>query len=381
MKIFFLALFFASVFFPPPSISSSPQNKLNNFVGAKAYIIGPGDSFSFEVIGLPELNTIFTVGPDGTIYLPRLRSLYVEGLTVDELSYFISQQLRLYVKAPVVYLKPISFRPVRVYVGGEVSRPGFYTLTGSQNTTDIVLKDLTYQQQFSTLSTKTSSRTPSYANIQDFQENSSMIQGIPRLTTLYDAIRSAQGITPYSNIASIEVIRKQPLSLGGGKVRTKIDLTKMLQDNDDSANIRLYDSDIVRIGRLEQPSQEQLVLARKSNLSPSFIQVFVSGRIREPGTQILPQGSTLNQAIASAGGAKLLRGEVEFLRINSNGTTDRRIINLNSSVKSGEYANPILAMGDIIRIRDSIFSATVGILNEITGPAVGIYSVYSLFKP
>ena len=36
--------------------------------------------------------------------------------------------------------------------------------------------------------------------------------------------------------------------------------------------------------------------------------------------------------------------------------------------------------GDVVRVNDSPLSATVSVLNEITGPAVGIYSVYSLFN-
>ncbi len=37
--------------------------------------------------------------------------------------------------------------------------------------------------------------------------------------------------------------------------------------------------------------------------------------------------------------------------------------------------------GDIIRVQESGLSAAVTVLNELSGPAVGIYSVYSLFKP
>ena len=35
--------------------------------------------------------------------------------------------------------------------------------------------------------------------------------------------------------------------------------------------------------------------------------------------------------------------------------------------------------GDVVRVTESPLSATVKILNELTGPAVGIYSVYTLF--
>ena len=45
-----------------------------------AYILGPGDSIQIEVLDLPELSGTFSIGPDGTMYLPRLRALYVDCL-------------------------------------------------------------------------------------------------------------------------------------------------------------------------------------------------------------------------------------------------------------------------------------------------------------
>ena len=36
--------------------------------------------------------------------------------------------------------------------------------------------------------------------------------------------------------------------------------------------------------------------------------------------------------------------------------------------------------GDVVRVNDSPFSATVTVFNEIAGPAVGSYSVFSLFR-
>jgi len=43
-----------------------------------AYILGPGDSLQVELLDIPELSGTFAIGPDGTMYLPRLRALYVE---------------------------------------------------------------------------------------------------------------------------------------------------------------------------------------------------------------------------------------------------------------------------------------------------------------
>ena len=54
------------------------------------YILGPGDSLQVELLDIPELSGTFSIGPDGTMVLRRLRALYVEGLTVEELRYFLT---------------------------------------------------------------------------------------------------------------------------------------------------------------------------------------------------------------------------------------------------------------------------------------------------
>ena len=99
-------------------------------VSYDAYILGPGDSLEIELLDLPELSGKFSIGPDGTLYLPRLRALYVEGLTVEGLRTFLKQQFSTFVRDPQIYVRPVEYRPVRVYVGGEVKRPGYYTLSG-----------------------------------------------------------------------------------------------------------------------------------------------------------------------------------------------------------------------------------------------------------
>jgi polysaccharide export outer membrane protein len=109
--------------------------------------------------------------------------------------------------------------------------------------------------------------------------------------------------------------------------------------------------------------------------------VFVSGRVKAPGTVVLPQGSSLNQALMAAGGPKLLRGPVEFVRFTKEGVTDRRRFGYSPGASTGDYKNPILMAGDIVRVDDSLLSSGVEVLNEVTGPVVGIYSLYRIFSP
>jgi len=325
-----------------------------------AYILGPGDSLQIELLDIPELSGTFSIGPDGTLYLPRLRALYVEGLTVEELRYFLTEQFKAFVKRPQLYVRPVGYRPVRIYVGGEVKRPGYYTLSGTRPSLNQVPGGLP------------AGSGSSGGGISTFGAV---------FPTVFDAIRTAQGITPYSDLSQVQVTRKQAMSAGGGRIRAQLNFLSVITEGEESQNIRLFDGDVVSVGRSSVVLREQLLKAGQTNLSPQFLQVFVSGRVTLPGPQTLPQGSSLNQAIVSAGGLKVLHGKVEFVRFTREGEIDRRTFRYNPNAPSDDYRNPILMAGDIIRVQDSGLSATVSVLNELSGPFVGVYSVYSLFKP
>jgi len=357
------------------------------------YLLGPGDSLQIELENIPELSGIFTIGPDGTLYLPRLRALLVEGLSIEELRLFLSQQYRAFVRQPEIYLRPVGYRPVRIYVGGEVRRPGYYTLSGSQQLAETTS---TFENQYdapvgiqkaegagNAVSNQSSANSePAYRRSFMIRDGNASTTGINGsiFPTVFDAIRTSQGITPYSDLSVVEVTRKQPQSNGGGKLKATLNFMSLIINGDESQNIRLFDGDVVSVAKSPIVLREQLLKASQTNLSPQYIQVYVSGRVKTPGTTILPQGSSLNQALITAGGLQLLRGKVEFVRFTREGELDRRIFSYNPNAATHSTENPILISGDIIRVQESALSAGISVLNELTGPVVGVYSVYSLFR-
>ena len=338
------------------------------------YILGPGDGLQIELLDIPELSGRFSIGPDGTLYLPRLRELYVEGLTIEELRGFLTQQFKAYVRDPQIYIRPVAYRPIRVYVGGEVKRPGYYTLTGVQYNEEVI-NQYAQKQNYSLDSQS--------AGLQQDLSLGSIASGSSSATlfpTVFDAIRSAQGVTPYTDLSQVQVIRKRAEGLGGGRIKTVLNFLSLITEGNESQNIRLFDGDTLNIGKSPIVLQEQLLKAGQSNLSPQFMEVFVTGRVNIPGGVKIPQGSSLNQAISLAGGAKLLKGKIEFVRFSREGTIDRRIFAYKPGAAADTPNNPILAAGDLIRVNDSILSGSVNVLNELTGPFVGLYSIYSLFN-
>ena len=360
------------------SKSISPEQRAQ--VTYDAYILGPGDGLQIELLDLPELSGRFSIGPDGTLYLPRLRALYVEGLTVEELRTFLTSQFRTFVRDPQIYVRPVAYRPIRVYVGGEVKLPGYYTLSGETNRKR--LSESAESQQLQTGNELDMTRAglgeiPGGASAGPAASGLSTFGAV--FPTVFDAIRSAQGITPNSDLSQVQVIRRRANGLGGGKIKTTLNFLSLITEGDRAQNIRLFDGDTISVGKSPIVLRDQLLKAGQSNLSPQFMDVFVTGRVNVPGRVKIPQGSSLNQAISLAGGAKLLRGKIEFLRFNREGTIDRRIFAYNPGAAADSPNKPILVAGDLIRVNDSILSGSVSVLNELTGPFVGLYSIYSLF--
>ena len=348
-------------------------------VSYDAYILGPGDGLQIELLEMPELSGTFSIGPDGTIFLPQLRSLYVEGLTVEEMRNYLTQQLSTYVREPQVYVRPVKYRPIRIYVGGEVKRPGYYTLAGTQEL-DIVTSTTNNKQTLpSQLGNFDFEKIEAITGTTTSPKNTSFGRQF-LLPTVFDAIRAAQGITPYSDLSKVQVTRKRAKGLGGGRIRTKLNFLSLITEGDESQNIRLIDGDVVSVTKSTTVMRDQLVRAGQTNLSPQFMNVFVGGRVRNPGGVVVPQGAVLNQAITIAGGPKLLRGRVEFIRLSSEGEVDRRVFRYNPSAAANAPNNPVLMAGDLITIRESPVSAATTVLNEITAPALGIYSLYSIFN-
>ena len=235
---------------------------------------------------------------------------------------------------PQVYVRLLAYRPIRVYVGGEVMRPGYYTLTGVQHTN----KDVQYSVE-------------SEGNV--ISGGSSSLALFP---TVFDAIKRAQGITPYTDLSKVQVIRKRAQGLGGGRIKTNLNFLSLITEGDESQNIRLFDGDSLKIDKSPVVLRDQLLKAGLSNLSPQSMKVFVTGRVRSPGGVKLPQGSSLNQAISLAGGTKLLKGKVEFVRFSREGGIERRIFAYRPGAAIDAPNNPILAAGDLIRVNDSILS-------------------------
>ena len=154
---------------------------------------------------------------------------------------------------------------------------------------------------------------------------------------VFDAIQKSGGVTEYSNLSKIKLIRENSLSNGGGKVETTLDLEKFILYGDDSHNIRIFDKDIIVIDKLKNPNQNIVSNAVRYRMNPQYVQVIVSGRVNMPGVFKLSRKSTLNDAIDMAGGTRVIRGPIKYLSFNNDGTIDKRKIKYRKKFKKGFF--------------------------------------------
>jgi len=160
-------------------------------VNAGDYALGPGDTLAVNVFGIPDLNvTEATVRPDGKITMPPVGEIMVTGMTVAELSSQLTEKLGRYYEEPIVTVTVKNFRTTRIYVVGQVAKPGAYELDKRHN--------------------------------------------------LMDAIGAAQGWTQDALKTKVYIIRN-----GSRENPTKVNLLDLLQKGDTSKNYVLNDGDIV----------------------------------------------------------------------------------------------------------------------------------------
>ena len=92
------------------------------------YVIGPDDILNINVWKEGEVSAVVPVRPDGKISIPLLSDIQAAGLTPIQLSSSITEQLQKYLNQPRVTVIVTTINSRHVYVLGEVSRSGAYSL-------------------------------------------------------------------------------------------------------------------------------------------------------------------------------------------------------------------------------------------------------------
>ncbi len=337
----------------PADLVSLPTEEFREIdsLEISSYLIGPGDILELILFDVPELSGPVTVLSDGSVSIPLVGNVMMNGLTLQQAAEKAQKLLTKELLRPQLQLRVIEARPIRVSVVGAVERPGLYSLSNRELS----------QTEGAPVTTST---------------------GPP---TVVDAIVKAGGITPQANLRSVRLQRRLPGIPKRFKL-TQLNLLELLLEGDQQHNPILFDGDTIKLDRAQETPSDAIELV-SSNLSPRVIEVNVIGEVNNPGLLRLRANTPLVQAILAAGGLKDWRanvGNVELVRINSNGSATLRRLRFNIGSDASNETNPPLRSGDTVRVNPSFLakgSDAVKVFSEPVGGLVTIWTLFRLIQP
>ena len=319
-----------------------------------AYTLGAGDLVKVDIFDTPELKleNRYTVLVDGSLNLPWIGTVKVQGLTLVQAADVLVLRYAQFINKPLITLNSVSPRPLKIAVLGEVNRPGAYIISPISGT----------ETSRTNLSERTSSDTGS------------------QWPTVTKAIQTAGGITQLANVRKIQVRRR----VGTERVIERVidvDLWKFLQAGEQNQDFALRDGDAIVIPLATQLNPAEATEIATSNFSPETIRVSVVGEVVTPGLVTVLPNTSLNQAVLVSGGFKsgrALKKDVELIRLNPNGTVSRRGISIDFSKNLDESSNPALRNNDIIVVKPNALARTSDFLNLLVSPITGTLGVLKL---
>ena len=102
------------------------------------YVIGADDVLSVVFWRDKDLSSDVAVRPDGNISIPLINDVRAAGLTPSELKDRIVEEAKKYVEDPSVTVVVKAINSRKVFITGEVKKPGPYALMGSTSVLQLI---------------------------------------------------------------------------------------------------------------------------------------------------------------------------------------------------------------------------------------------------
>jgi polysaccharide export outer membrane protein len=312
------------------------------------YRIGPKDVLKVTVWGHEDLSRLVVVSAEGSFQFPLVGDVHVAGLTPGGVESILRDLLgKDYLVNPQVSVSVQEYRSQRVFVLGEVEKPGTYAMTGQTTLLDILSQAggpgknagrqvvvVRFPKSEGPVAPGAADSVTLRSNIKrlmdgDSGENISLQNGdtvfVPKLTSFFvlgevvrqgayamdketsalEAVTLAGGFTDRAAPAGAKILRKRP---DGGQESVDVDLTAAR-------------------------AQEVLLAEGDTLMVPRGNTFFVSGEVRRPGAYQLEKSTTAFGAVTVAGGftEKAGQSQAKLIRRSPSGQEQTTVLDLSGA--------------------------------------------------
>jgi protein involved in polysaccharide export with SLBB domain len=297
------------------SLANANKVALPNAV-PKNYIVGAGDVLLIAIFSQTYTTYQLPVTPSGTLIIPRLKEIPVQGLTINQVQERLTREFSKVYRAAEVSVSLISLRNFYVDIVGEVSVPTRLLVNAATRVSDVIsqspiLQNASLRQVrlkrsnpdtlmmldvFRYYRLLDNSDNP-YLQENDIIQVSKQTKGVTIYgevkypssyefvegDSLYTLFKLAGGLLESAILDSVDIIRYFPNQLSTYTFSVNV------RNFPSSSNIPLQDGDRVQVRRIPLWRPDETVL--------------VEGRVKVPGYYRIEKGRTrLRDVIERAGG-------------------------------------------------------------------------------
>jgi len=226
---------------PPPGSSLPPIGNSGSLTQEAAYTLGSGDRIALDIFGVPEFSKEYQVLVDGTLNLPIIRSVLIQGLTLQEAANVITKRYEPFINVPVVTVTLVVARPLNIGLAGEVTRPGSYKINPTRE------------------------------------------GGGVKFPTLMEMLQLAKGVTSAGDMRNVQIRRPRR---GGSEQVTTVDLQDFLETGNLRQDVTIRDGDTIFVPTASALNTQEVRQRASANFSADItkpIGVVIVGEVNRPG--------------------------------------------------------------------------------------------------
>jgi polysaccharide biosynthesis/export protein len=193
---------------------------------------------------------------------------------------------------------------------------------------------------------------------------------IPRATIPVATAMSTVGSTPFPPGSMVSSTPIPTMT----RTEVKVDLWKVIQGGDLTADSRIYDGDEIVIPRIPVNQAEQKTLLT-STIAPGRITVHIAGEVNRPGTVEIAPTARVMDTIAAAGGVndKANRRSIALFRMSADGKLEQQSVDL-------EKTTATLRNGDVLVVSKSGADKLFDTLGKVLTPFYPVRAIIDLFR-
>jgi protein involved in polysaccharide export with SLBB domain len=306
------------------------------------YVVTVGDQIQVRLWGAYDFDAVLTVDPQGNIFIPHVGPVRVLGVRNQDLQRLVEVATRRTFRTNVnSYASLAAAQPVRIFVGGNVQRPGQYSGTSLDSL-------LHYLDQAGGID-------PDRGSFLDVQVKRGT--AVRATVNLYDFL--LDGVMPQIQLADGDVIfvpqRQSTVRVFGmatntrrfefaGNTRTVADLIRLAKPSPSATHVRITRNTGVFSHVEYYPLTEasRVVLQNGDDLEftadkkPGTITVRIQGEHLSPQEYVLPYGTRIGELMQNIRFSE--RSDPDSLQLFRNSVKDRQRAMLNTSLRALEAA-------------------------------------------